>query len=150
MSTLASLIVPRLLAARPLVAPLALLAAVFTLAACEVMPVALEEPIVVRVQGRVTDAETGAPIDSASVFITSGPLLIDEEVHASTTTDAAGRYEISRRFENECPGDLRIGVFVDLDYQTDRVDLECTSGTRRVNFELTRRAGAEGSSDPVR
>ena len=127
------------------VARLSILAVALMLAACEeAMPVALEGPIQVRVEGRVTDAATGAPVDSVDVLMVSGRIFIDEEGHTSATTDADGLYEMSYRFVDECPGDLRLSVFPPgwfdrSGYQRPGgVDLDCVDGTRQVNFELTR------------
>lgn len=126
---------------------LSMLAVVLTLAGCEAaLPVALEEPIEIRIVGRVTDAETGTPLDSVDVWIASGRLFIDDVIHASTTTDADGLYEVSHVFEDECPGDLRILTFGYADrYRDEVVDLECTGGARQVDFDLVRHdSGREG------
>lgn len=108
------------------------------------MPVALQGPANIRVEGRVADAETGAPIDSVDVLMVSGRIFIDEVGHASVTTGADGLYEISHLFEGECPGDLRLSVWPgSSEYQRPAsVDLECTGGVRQVSFELARRENA--------
>lgn len=131
----------------PRVMGLSLLAAAF-LTGCEVMPVALEEPINVSVEGRVTDAETGAPLDSVVVYMWRG-IILNDETYDSVTTDAGGLYAVSQRFQDECPSDLHLNASDrPFDYQSETVDLECTDGNRQVNFELTRRENADpGSND---
>ena len=119
------------------------------LAGCE-MPVALDEPIDVRVVGRVTDAETGAPLDSTSVTIESGFIFVDREVHAATRTSADGRYELIARFESECPGDLRVAATAGVEYGFDR-DLErlaCEDGTFSVDLVLMREEEATDGETP--
>lgn len=114
------------------------------------MPVALEEPIEVRVEGRVTDAATGAPLDSVVVVMWSGILVVDEVTHASITTEEDGLYSISERFDDECPGDLRLRVsHRSFRYERKGFDLECVDGTRRVNVTLVRSEdGTTGATDP--
>lgn len=86
----------------------------------------------------MSDAETGVPVDSARVHMSSGRIFVDEEGHGSVLTDADGLYAISSRFEDECPGDLRTGALTSRDYRSSAsADLECTGGTRQVHFELT-------------
>lgn len=108
------------------------------------MPVALDEPVDIRVVGRVTDAETGAPLDSTTVSILSGFIFVDEEVHASTVTSTDGRYDLTARFETECPGDLRVTAFGAPGYRfdSDSERLECEDGTLSVDLVLMREGEA--------
>ena len=123
--------------------PLRLALLALLLAGCE-MPVALDEPIDVRVMGQVTDAETGVPLDSATVSILSGFPFVNEEVYASTSTSADGRYDLTHRFESECPGDLHVTAFgapgSGLDFNSER--LECEDGTFRIDLTLMREGEA--------
>lgn len=108
----------------------AALALAFGLTLCACGPDFVE----LRVQGRVSDAVTGAPISGASVLLTWARGSFDLDA-IGTVTGPDGRYRLFvSRFPCDGPA-LTAGGGA---HETQTKDLSCSQSEQGVDFELRR------------
>ena len=116
-----------------------------------VLACGLLEPgvLTVRLEGTVTSADNGAPIDSIRMFahFTEGLLFTAQTTVASAITDATGRYALSFGTEGGCKvytltaSDLTVR-FASQSRERGasfRASVRCTDEVQTFDFQLERR-----------
>ena len=116
---------------------------------CVVVPFVLacglfgpSEPTI-RLEGTVTSADNGSPIDSVRIFVhfTEGfSFNVFDTTVASATTDATGRYALSFGTEGGCKAYILTASDLTVDFASQsREGVRCTDKVQTFDFQLERR-----------
>ena len=103
----------------------------------------------IRVEGTVTSADNGSPIDSASIFVhfTEHFLSFQGTTAARATTDATGRYALSFGTEGGCKAYTLTARDHTIHFASQSrkgaAGIRCTDKVQTFDFQLEHRAHAE-------
>lgn len=102
----------------------------------------------IRLEGTVTSADNGSPIDSVGIFVhfTEHFLSFHGTTAARATTDATGRYALSFGTEGRCKAyTLTASATIHFASQSRRgaAGIRCTDKVQTFDFQLEHHAHAE-------
>ena len=122
---------------------------------CVVVPFVLacstgpSEPTI-RLEGTVTSADNGSPIDSVRIFVhfTEGlSFTVFDTTVASATTDTQGHYALSFGTEGGCKGYILTASDLTIHFASQSrkgaAGIRCTDKVQTFDFQLEHRAHAE-------